>query len=184
MKKLNKITSTLSIATSILLQACSSATDAPSGTPAEANTKAPELNATWVSRCIITTAGSTITQPSGGSGSVSGGNAYLNIASFNANGSATLSTEYFATTTCNPNTTIKTDRYVANYYIGNASMANDGSPVTDILYSTPVSSLYSVFQIVNGSSLYLGNIDASTAGIDGSSEALRLDGLGFRLNRI
>ena len=185
MKKIQKLSTTLSIAASVLLQACS-APETAATLPAEANTKAPELNASWKSTCIATSSGSTstTTQASGGgSGGVSGGSGFITQAIFNANGSAVLTTEYFATSNCNANTSIGTDQFNTNYFIGNASQANDGSPVTDIEYKTISSTTYSIFQVVNNVSLYLGSSDSSTTGNDGSSGSTRLDGLGIELDK-
>lgn len=188
MKRINKLSVTLSIAAAALLQACSSPETAES-LPSEANTKAPELNASWASKCIATSSGSTSTTTqasgsSGGSGGVSGGSAFITQATFNANGSVALSTEYFATSNCNANTSISTDQFNANFFVGNASQANDGSPVTNIEYKTINATTYSMFQIVNNVSLYLGSADTSTSGHDGSSESTRLDGLGIELDKL
>ena len=188
MKKLNKLSSTLSIAATVLLQACSTPETATT-LPAEANTRAPELNASWKSVCIATSSGSTstTTQASGGgggTGGVSGGTGFITEAIFNANGSAVFSTEYFATSNCNTNTSIGAEQFKANFFIGNPSQANDGSPVTDIKYTTINSTTYSIFQVVNNVSLYLGSSDTSTSGNDGSSESNSLDGLGIELDKI
>ena len=188
MKKTQKLSTTLSIAASVLLQACSSPETATT-LPAEANTKAPELNASWKSICIATSSGSTSTTTqasgsTGGSGGISGGTGFITKATFNANGSAVLTTEYFATSNCNTNTSIGTDQFNTNYFIGNASEADDGSPVTNIEYKTTNSTTYSIFQIVNNISLRLGNADAGTSGLDGSSESNRLDSLGIELDKL
>ncbi len=188
MKKINKLSTTLSIAASVLLQACS-ASETATGLPAEANTKAPELNGSWASKCIATSSGSTATTTqasgsSGGSGGVSGGSAYITQATFNADGSAVLSNQYFATSDCNTNTFIRTERFDTNFFIGNASQANDGSPVTNIEYKTIDTTTFSIFQIVNDVSLYLGDADSSTSGHDGSNESKRLDGLGIELDKL
>jgi hypothetical protein len=184
MKPSKKITATLSFATSILLQSCSSSESTPVE-QSEANTKAPELIASWATKCITTTSGtSTTTSASGGStGGISGGNAFMTNATFNADGSATLSKNYFATANCNANTLIKSDNFNASYFIENAGTANDGSPVTNIRYSTANSTTYSIFQIINGISLYLGDFETSTPGNEGSSVTTRLDGLGPELGK-
>ena len=175
------------MAASVLLQACS-APETATVLPTEANTKAPELNASWESKCIATSAGSssTTTQASGsgGSGGISGGSAYITQATFSANGSAAISTEYFATSNCNANTSIGTEQFNASFFIGNTSQANDGSPVTNIEYKTLSATTFSIFQIVNNVSLYLGDADSSTSGQDGSSESNRFDGLGIELDKI
>ena len=182
MKHTKKITTTLSIATSILLQSCSS-TDSTSAVPSEANTKAPELIASWATKCIITSNGSSTATSASGGGSVTGGTGHIINATYNADGSASLSEESFATSNCNPITSIKTNRYNANYFIEGAGTAKDGSPVTNIRYHTASSTTYSIFQVVNGISLYFGDFETSTPGNEGSSESTRLDGLGPELNK-
>ena len=183
MKHIKKITTTLSIATSILLQSCSSS-ESTSVVPSEANTKAPELIASWSTSCITTSSGTnTNTSASGGGGSVTGGSAYKTYARFNADGSATLSKDSFATSSCNENTLTKTENYNASYFIETAGTAKDGSPVTNIRYQTASSTTYSIFQIVNGISLYIGDFETSTPGNTGSSESTRLDGLGPELDK-
>ncbi len=183
MKHIKKITTTLSIATSILLQSCSSS-ESTSAVPSEANTKAPELIASWTTQCTVTSNGtSTTTSASGGGGSVAGGTAYKIYATYNADGSASLSKESFATSSCNANTLIKNDIYNANYFIEDTGTAKDGSPVTNIRYHTASSTTYSIFQVINGISLYFGDFETSTPGNEGSSESTRLDGLGPELNK-
>lgn len=184
MNNSKKISTTLSIATSILLQSCSSSESSPVA-QFEANTKAPELIASWATKCITTSNGtSTTTSASGGgTGGISGGNAFITNATFNADGSATLSKKYFATSNCNANTLIKSDNFNASYFIEDAGTAKDGSPVTNIRYSSANSTTYSIFQVINGISLYLGDFETSTPGNEGSSETTRLDGLGPELDR-
>lgn len=185
MRKPGKLTPALSIATAILLQSCSSS-ESTSATPSEVNTKAPELNASWATKCIVTSSGtSTTTSASGGgSGSVSGGSAFITMATFNANGSATLSTEIFATSDCNANASISFNKFNINYFIGDATQANDGSQATNIQYLSTNGTSYSIFQVVNNISLFLGDIDSSTTGHDGSSDVNRFDGLGPELNKL
>lgn len=183
MRHNKKITATLSVATSILLQSCSSSEPTPA-VPSEVNSKAPELVASWATRCITTSSGtSTSTSASGGGGSVSGGSAFITTATFNADGSANLSKNSFASTNCNTNTLITSDTYSANYFIEGAGTANDGSPVTNIRYQTASSITYSIFQIVSGVSLYIGDFETSSSGNSGSTESLRLDGLGPELDK-
>lgn len=188
MAHFKKISTTLSVAASVLLEACSSAgSDATSAPVAVANTSAPELVASWQTGCIITqNSGSagTITQASGsgsggGSGGVSGGAAFRSAAVFKQDGHVEFSTENFATSNCNANTLSSYSRYEAVYFVGAAGSSNDGrDDVTEISYQDTSSTSYSVFQLVNGSTLYLGDVAASSPGRDGSSEDSRLDGFG------
>jgi len=120
---------------------------------------------------------------SGGSGGVSGGDAYRTTAIFTADGHVEFIAENFATANCNANTLSSVNRYEAVYYIGGPSLANDGSQVTEINYSDPDSTTYSIFQLVNDIELYLGDPAASSPGNDGSSEATRFDGLGPRMTK-
>jgi len=185
---INKITSALSVATTVLLQACSS-TGSDSAAPAPvANTTAPQLVAAWQTDCITTenSSSSTTTQASGGSGGnggVSGGAAYRNTAVFNQDGRVQFSTENFATSNCNANTLSGYGSYDAVYFIGEAGLANDGSPVTAFSYSDATATTYSIFQVVNGSALYLGDSATSSTGKDGASITTRLDGLGSRFSK-
>lgn len=190
MAHVKKVTSSLSVAATLLLEACSSSgSGSESGPTPAANTLAPELVGSWQTACIVTensgSSPATMTQASGGSGGgsggVSGGAAYRTSAIFTQDGHVELYTENFATANCNANTLSSLNRYNAVYFIGNAGTANDGSPVTEINYSDSSSTTYSVFQLVNSTELYLGESAASTPGRDGSSEATRFDGLGPRL---
>lgn len=192
MARLNKISTTLTIAASILLEACSSSgTDANSGPAPTPNTTAPQLVATWQSDCIITQnsgSGSTTTQASGGggggSGGTSGGEAFQDTVVFNQDGRVAFSTEYYSTSNCNANTLSGTGHYDAVYVIGAPGFDINGSPVTQISYSDSSSTTYSIFDTINGDvDLYLGNKEASTPGQDGSTEANRLDGLGDKLSK-
>lgn len=183
MPHLEKINKTLALATTVLLQACGSAgSDATSGPAAVANAKAPELIGTWDTGCVATSlsGSSTVTQASGsgGSGSISGGEAYRLTAVFNQNGHVDFTSESYATSNCNTNTLSGSGSYSAVYFIGEAGMANDGSPVTEYRYSDSASTTYSIFQVVNGTRLYLGDESSSSTGINGESQAARLDGLG------
>ena len=168
-----------------MLEACSSAGTESGPTPVP-NTTAPQLVATWQTDCIITqnsASTTTVTQASGGSGggSVSGGAAYRNIAIFNQDGRVEFITESYATSNCNANTRSSLNRYNAVYFVGGASLANDGSQVTEINYSDSSSSTYSIFQVSNSTALFLGDSTASSAGNDGDGEATRIDGLGPRM---
>ena len=175
-----KISTTLSVAAAVLLEACSSSST-DSGPAPVPNTTAPQLLATWETDCIISqSSGSTttVTQASGGSGgSISGGAAYINRVVFKQDGRVEFSTEYYATSNCNANTLSSFNRYNAVYFVGGPGIANDGSPVTEIDYSDSNSSTYSIFQIINSNELYLGDATTSSPGNDGSSEASRFDGL-------
>jgi len=185
MAQIKKISATLSVAATVLLEACSSGSSDSGPTPV-ANTTAPQLVATWQTNCIVTqNSGSTTTTTgsSGGSGggSISGGAAYRSSAIFNQDGRVELFTESYATSNCNANTLSALNRYNAVYFVGGTSLANDGSQVIEIDYSDPNSTTYSIFQVVNDAELYLGDSSASSAGNDGSSEATRYDGLGPRM---
>lgn len=57
-------------------------------------------------------------------------------------------------------------------------MLTYGSQVTEIDYTDPDSTTFSIFQLVNDSELYLGDPAPSSPGNDGSSEATLFDGLG------
>jgi hypothetical protein len=187
MAHFKKITSALSVASTVLLQACSSTGSESATAPAPvANTLAPQLVATWQTDCIITqnSSSSTTTQASGGSGGVSGGAAYRNTAVFTQDGRVEFSTENFATSNCNANTLSGYGRYDAVYFIGTAGLANDGSPVTEFSYSDSTTTTYSIFQVVNSTALYLGDGAASTPGNDGASITTRLDGLGPPFSKI
>ncbi len=189
MSQLKKISCTLSIAASVLLEACSSG-GSDASLSLTANTVAPELIGSWQSRCTITptSAGRSETYAmasgGGGSGGSPKGAAYIELAIFEQSGLVKLITENFATTNCNANTSTGRDYFEAAYITGGATFANDGSPATQINYNTTSSSTFSIFQIVDNVDLYLGNIQSSTAGHDGSSEANRLDGLGVKLSKI
>lgn len=183
-----KISTTLSVAATVLLEACSSsATDTPSAPVPVANAKAPELVGTWATGCIATSlsGSSTVTQASGGGGSggISGGEAYRITAAFNQDGRVEFRSENYSTSNCNTNTLSGFGVYEAVYVVGEAGFANDGSPVTEYRYSDSNSTTYSIFQVVNGTSLYLGDEAASTAGHNGDSQAERIDGLGEEMRK-
>jgi hypothetical protein len=186
MTQFKKISSTLSVAATVLLEACSSAGTESGPTPVP-NTTAPQLVATWQTDCIITqNSGSTTTTTQasggGGGGSVSGGAAYKNSAIFNQDGRVEFTTESYATSNCNANTLSSLNRYNAVYYVGVASLDNNGSQVTEINYSDSSSSTYSIFQVSNSADeLYLGDSAASSPGNDGGGEVTRIDGLGPRM---
>ena len=188
MATIKNISSSLSAAATVLLQACgSSGSGSDTGPIPVANTLAPQLVGSWQSSCIATqNAGSTTTVTSasgGGGGSISGGEAFINNVTFNQDGRVEFITQYFATSNCNANTLAGLNRYNAVYVIGGGTFANDGSVVTEINISDASSTTYSIFQVVS-TSLYLGDAAASTAGMDGSSEATRYDGLGPGLMKL
>jgi len=160
MAHLKKISSTLSIAATVLLEACSSGGGGSSAPDAEANT----------------TSGSA-------GGSVTGGQSFLANASFTQDGHVDLSAEFFSSTNCNPDTSSSTSNFDGVYFIGDAGLANDGSDVTGIDLSDSDSTTFSIFQIVNSTSLYLGIESESSTGNDGSSQSTRHDGLGERYSR-
>ena len=182
MSQLKKVNKTLALATTVLLQACSSAgTDSTSAPEAVVNVKAPELIGSWDTGCVATSFSgtSTVTQASGGggTGSISGGEAYRITAVFDQEGHVDFTSESYATSNCNTNTLSGSGTYSAVYFIGEPGMANDGSPVTEYRYSDSASTTYSIFQLINGSRLYLGDESSSSTGNNGSSQATRLDGL-------
>jgi len=185
MSQSKNITTSLSVAATVLLEACSSSGTDSGPTPVP-NTTAPELVATWQTDCIVTqNSGSTTTATgaSGGSGggSISDGVAYRDSAIFNQDGRVEFITEVFGTSNCNVNTRSSLNRYNTVYLVGGDSTANDGSAVIEIDYSGSSSMTYSIFQLVNSATLHLGDASASSPGNDGSSEATRYDGLGPRM---
>ena len=185
MSHLKKINTTLAIAATVLLEACGSAgSDSPSAPASVVNVKAPELIGTWGTGCVATSLSgtSTITQASGGgTGGISGGEAYTVTAVFNQDGHVTFTSKSYATSNCNANTLSSSDFYSAVYFVGEAGTANDGSPVLEYSYSDSSSTTYSIFQVVNGTRLYLGDETYSTTGNDGASQATRIDGLGVEM---
>jgi hypothetical protein len=192
MSRVNNISSSLSIAATLLLEACSGSGSGSETTLSPvANTQAPGLVGTWQTECIPTQNSAampdTVTGASaggsGGSGGVSGGDAYRTSAIFTQDGHVEFIAENFATANCNANTLSSLNRYQAVYYIGGPSLANDGSQAVGIDYTDPDSTTYSIFQLVNDTELYLGDPAASSAGNDGSSEATRFDGLGPRMTK-
>jgi hypothetical protein len=188
MPHLKKINASLAIATTILLEACSSAgSDANPGPAAVENVKAPELIGSWDTGCVATSVSgsSTVTQASGGggTGSISGGEAYKLSAIFKQDGHVDFTSESYATSNCNTNTLAGSGSYSAVYFIGDAGVANDGSPVTEYSYSSSTSTTYSIFQVVNGTRLYLGDESSSTTGNTGDSPATRIDGLGAEMSK-
>jgi len=183
MAQIKKISATLSVAATVLLEACSSSGSSDSGPAPVANTTAPQLVGTWQTDCIVTqnSGSTTTTTGASGGGSISGGAAYRNNAIFNQDGRVERFTESYATSNCNANTLSALNRYNAVYFVGGTRLANDGSQVIEIDYSDSNSTTYSIFQVVNDSELYLGDASASSTGNDGSSEASRYDGLGPRM---
>ena len=183
MANIKNISTALSIATSVLVGACSSESSDSGPTPV-ANTKAPQVVASWETGCVATASGTTTTttQASGGSGgSVSGGAAYRSGVTFNQNGRVEFFTENYGTSNCNANTRISLSTYKAVYVIGEPTLANDSSAAMEINYSDSTSTTYSIFQTVNDTELYLGDGTTSSPGNDGSSVAVRFDGLGTRM---
>ena len=181
-----KINTTLAIATAVLLEACSSTSAETASAPAAVvNLKAPELIGSWETGCIATSlsGSSTVTgaSGSGGTGSISGGEAYQLKAVFSRDGHVDFTLESYATSNCNTNTLSSSAAYNAVYFIGEASTANDGSPVTEYRYSDSSSTTYSIFQLVNGTRLYLGDESYSSQGHNGGSQAARIDGLGVEM---
>jgi len=188
MAHIKKISSTLSVAATVLLEACSSGGSESASEPTPvANTLAPQLVGIWQTTCIATqnstTAANTVTQASGGSGggSVSGGAAYRTSAIFNQDGRVEFLRENFDTSNCNASKLSSVNRYNAVYFIGTTGLANDGSQITEIDYSDANSTTYSIFQLLNSTDLYLGDAAASSPGFNGSSETSRYDGLGPRM---
>jgi hypothetical protein len=192
MARISKITSSLSVAATLLLEACSSSgSSSDSSLSPVANTLAPELVGTWQTTCIAIQNSATLPDTvtgasggsSGGSGGVSNGSAYRTSAIFTEDGHVEFIAENFATANCNANTRSSLNRYNAIYFIGEPGFANDGSQVTAINYTDPDSTTYSIFQLVNNTELYLGDPLASTPGYDGSSDTTRFDGLGARMTK-
>ena len=186
MTPFKKINTTLAVATAVLLQSCGSAdSDSASGPAAVVNVEAPELIGTWETGCVATSlsGSSTVTQASGGggTGSISGGEAYQLTAVFNQEGHVDFTSEIYATSNCNANTLASSGLYSAVYFVGEAGISNDGSPVTDYHYSDSGSTTYSIFQVVNGTHLYLGDEAYSTTGNNGDSLTTRIDGLGVEM---
>ena len=187
MRRIHKISSSLSVAATVLLEACSSS-GTESGPAPVPNTTAPQLLATWATACIVTDGSgsvSTVSSASGGSGgSISGGEAFRNSVIFNQDGRVEFITEYYATSNCNASTLAALNRYSAIYAVGEAGVANDGSAVTGLDISGSGRTTYSIFQVSSGLELFLGETAASTAGHDGSSESARHDGLGPRMLKL
>ena len=187
MKRINKINASLSVAAAMLLEACGSS-GTESGPASVPNTTAPQLLATWETNCIVTDGSgsvSTVTSASGGGGgSISGGEAFRNSVIFNQDGRVEFITAYYATSNCNASTLAALNRYSAVYVVGEAGIANDGSPVTGLDIKDAEKTTYSIFQVTSGAELYLGETAASTAGHDGSSESARHDGLGLRMLKL
>ena len=179
MAHFKKISSTLSIAATVLLEACSGGSS--SSTPAaEANTTAPQLIATWKTACTITAQGTstTTTGASGsGGGSVTGGDSFIANATFTQAGRIELNTEFFASTDCNANTSNGFSNFEGVYFIGAAGTANDGSNVTAIDISDASLTTFTIFQIVNSINLFLGNESESSTDKDGETQSTRFDGL-------
>ena len=189
MQHTKKISSALSVAATVLLEACSSSgSDGSTGPTPVANTTAPELLGTWETPSCVTTQNSgstnTNTSASGGSGggSISGGEGYLARAEFTQDGRVEFSTEYYANAECNANTLFAVSDYNAVYIVGGAAVEiNGSSPVTAIDISDASSTTYSIFQVVNNDQLRLGDASASTPGNDGRNDASRLDAFGPRM---
>ncbi len=186
MAHMKKISSTLSVAATVLLEACSSSGSDASGPTPVANTTAPELLAAWeTADCVIiqNSGSTTTTSASGGSGggSISGGEAYRARVEFTQNGRVEFSTEYYATANCNPNTLNTISNYRAVYFVGDPATAGNGSAVTEIDIGHLSGTTFSIFQVVNDTELRMGEAAMSTPGNDGSSETSRLDGLGPRM---
>ncbi|MBE9561039.1 MAG: hypothetical protein IMF15_09640 [Proteobacteria bacterium] len=184
MANLKKISSTLSIAATVLIQSCgNSASEPNTGLIPVENTKAPALVGYWSAGCktVSITGTSTIT---GSSGSViQSGTAVKELFNFRQDGRLEISAEKFASIDCNANTSVSVAKQDLVYLVGEGLTANDGSPVIGIDYSDPSASLYSIFQVVDSTSLYLGDLSASSAGNDGKSISTRYDGLGFELTK-
>ena len=185
MTHFKKISTTLSVAATVLLESCSSSgSDSAAAPAAVANTTAPELVGTWATGCVATSVSNTTTQASGGGGSVSGGAAFSNTAVFTQDGHIEYTTESYATSNCNVNTLAGSGLYKGVYFVGEAGFASDGSPVTEFSYSNSSSMTYSIFQVVSSISLYLGDPTASTTGNNGSSQSTRIDGLGEQMPKL
>ncbi len=175
------ISTAVSIAAALLLEACSETGSAPEP---EANTRAPLLIGTWQTDCIRTSSGTTtFTGSSGGTTITSGGDAYRANASFTKEGRFELKTEEFSSVDCNPTTSFGIKNYQAVYYVGDASFANDGSNVINVDYRDSNTSSYSIFQTNNGFFLRLGDSNTSSEDLDGSDQNSRHDGLGVEFTK-
>mgnify|MGYP000568850727 CR=1 FL=1 len=184
MAHLKKISTTLSVAATVLLEACSSGgSDSASAPAAVANTTAPELVGTWATDCVATAVSNTTTQASGGGGggSASGGAAYRNTAVFTQQGHVEYTTESYATSDCNENKLSGFGVYNAVYFIGAAGFDTNGGSVTEFSYSDASSTTYTIFYANPGDSLYLGDGTVSSAGNTGGSTTTRIDTLGERM---
>lgn len=180
--KITTIRTSLSLAATALLGACGS--ESGGGGPiAEANTSAPELIGSWRSDCIaVPGSGTTVTGASGGV-IVSGGESYRRSISFEQTGEVEFVTEAFAEANCNTNFARTPSVSYSQYYVGGDTLERNGSDTVELDYNLGGSLVYSMFQMVNTDRLYLGEIDNSSVGHDGSSADKRLDGLGQPLTK-
>ena len=151
MAHLKKISTTLSVAATVLLEACSSGgSDSASAPAAVANTTAPELVGTWATDCVATAVSNTTTQAST---SDCNENKLSGFGVYNA--------VYFVGSA---GIDIKT-----------------GGSVTEFSYSDASSTTYTIFYANPGDSLYLGDGTVSSAGNTGGSTTTRIDTLGERM---
>ena len=184
MADLKKISATLSIAATVLLQACGTSTSEQGSTVVSVeNTKAPALVGLWSAGCATTSVTSTTTGSSG-STVIPDGTAVFESFDFKKDGQLIITTENFASTNCNANTSKGAGSVSLVYTVGEGGTANDGSSVTGIDLNGAGFTLYSIFQIVDSSSLYLGSATESSAGRDGKDPATRYDGLGSRMVKL
>ncbi len=188
----NKLASTLSIATLVLLKGCSGG-DGGSDEPSNDNTAAPELLGDWISDCVAGSNTSTtnrviaVTSPSGGGNgggtNTRSGDSSRTEVTFNQNGTATGSVEYFDSVDCNPSLTTGIFFFDVEYTVGSAVIAADGSNAIAINLSDNGSVTYSIFQVVNSFELFLGDELRSSPENDGTSPDRRFDSFGARYNK-
>lgn len=192
MKK-RSLTTALSVATLALLETGCSDGGSSGSAPNTVSTSTPaELVGLWASRCVLLQSGtsSAVVSISGTSGGGFGGNnstggqsvsAELN---FTQNGSVSGFEEFFATTSCNTNFLEDFYTFNADIRVGNQVTAADGSLAIEIDFIGEESTTYSIYQVINGSSLYIGSRVNSTSGKDGSSEENRFDGFGYIYDKV
>lgn len=190
-----KLTASLSIATTVLLQACGSS-GSDSGPAPVPNTTAPELVGTWKSNCIVNPtprsqpdSGTTVTlaAASGGGGGGGGGStnglSRIDTITFNQNGRAEFLSEQFSSTICNTNTRLPSSFISSVYFVGSPTLDRNGAQAVELDYNASGTLLYSIFQVSSTVDLKLGEEASSTSGNDGTSSTTRFDGLGPTLTK-
>jgi len=184
MKKKQPIKSALSVAASVLLASACSSEDSNNVT------NSPEtLLGTWVSECrglktdgtvVVTTAsGSLASAPDpNGVGDISINTRFT----FANDGMLTISDEDFVdTANCDPqNSVAVTVISTQPYTLLDDVTARDGLPAVEINYSRSGINVFTLYRIYSSSILFFGGRDASTLENDGTTEALRHDGINHR----